>query len=77
MEENKLTMTPAEAERVLRDIGIAIEAATIREGIEQGVFPFGITIVRTKRVFLISRKKFYEWIEDFTGLTYKEVQNCV
>ena len=67
-EKEKLTITPVEAETALRNIGIRIEAATIRDGIEQGVFPFGIAIVRSSRVFLISRKKFCEWVEDFCGV---------
>ena len=66
---SKPTITPQDAERVLRNIGVSIEAATIRDGIEQGVFPFGIVIVRSKRVFLISKKKFIEWVEDFCDVT--------
>ena len=65
----KATITVTEAESALRANGISIEAATIRDGIEQGAFPFGIAITRTKRVFLISRKKFIEWCDDFFGIT--------
>ncbi len=68
MEDIKLTITPEEAEAVLRGLGIRIEAETIRDGIEQGVFPFGITITRKKRIFLISKKKFIEWVDDFCGV---------
>ena len=67
-EQAKVTITPEEAEKVLRGIGVHIEAATIRDGIEQGVFSFGIMIVRSKRIFLISKKKFIEWVDDFCGV---------
>ena len=62
------TITPEEASNLMRDAGIRIEAETIRNGLEQGAFPFGVFIERNKRIFIISKKKFAEWVEDFTGV---------
>ncbi len=59
------TITPELASRIMRDAGIRIDHTTVRDGIEQGVFPFGILIERSRRVFLISRKKFAAWLIDF------------
>ncbi len=67
MDEWKITITPEIASRILRDMGMRIDAVGIRLGIEQGVFPFGICIQREKRVFLIFKKKFTEWCQDYCG----------
>ena len=63
------TVTPEEATRIIRDAGIQIGTETLRAGIEQGQFPFGICIMQNKRIFLISKKKLAEWIADFCGKT--------
>ena len=65
---NAMTLTTEEAARLLRGAGIKIETVTLRDGIEQGVFPFGICIERGTRVFIISKKKFSEWCADFFGV---------
>ena len=65
---NKVTLTPEEASQLLRERGIRIETETLREGIEQGAFPFGVFIQRDKRVFIIGAKKFSEWCFDFFGI---------
>lgn len=62
------TITPEEAAVLMRDVGIKIETQTLRAGIEQGAFPFGIFIERNRSVFIISKKKLAEWIEDFAGV---------
>ena len=64
----KVQITPEEASQLLRERGIRIETETLREGIEQGVFPFGVFIQRDKRVFIIGTKKFSEWCFDFFGV---------
>ena len=51
----------------MRDAGIKIETQTLRAGLEQGAFPFGLFIERNRGVFIISKKKFAEWLEDFAG----------
>ena len=66
----KVQITPEEAAQLLRERGIRIETETIREGIEQGVFPFGIFIQRNTRVFIIGSKKFCEWCLDFFGVDF-------
>ena len=63
----EVTLTPDEATRIIRERGIKIGVETVRDGIEQGVFPFGIMILQSKRIFLISRKKLDEWLLDFCG----------
>lgn len=67
-QDNEMTLTTEEAASLLRSVGIKMETVTLREGIEQGVFPFGICIVRDTRVFIISKKKFAEWCADFFGI---------
>ena len=61
------TVTPEEATKIIRDAGVQIGTETLRAGIEQGMFPFGICIVQNKRIFLISKKKLTEWISEFCG----------
>ena len=61
------TLTPEEATKIIRDSGVQIGTETLRAGIEQGVFPFGICIIQNNRKFLISKKKLSEWIFDFCG----------
>ena len=67
------TLTPDEAVEIIRRAGVKIGTETLRDGIEQGVFPFGILIMQNKRVFLISRKKLGEWLEDFCGVALCEL----
>lgn len=62
------TITPEKAAEVMRDVGIKIETQTLRAGLEQGAFPFGIFIERNRGVFIISKKKLSEWLEDFAGV---------
>ena len=68
VQDNTMTLTTEEAAKLLRSAGIKIETVTLRDGIEQGVFPFGICIERGTRVFIISKKKFAEWCADFFGI---------
>lgn len=62
-----VTITPEEAAEIIRSKGIKIGAEAVRDGIEQGVLPFGIMIRQNKRNYLISRKKLNEWLLDFCG----------
>lgn len=62
------TLTPEAATHIIRDAGVPIGTETLRAGIEQGVFPFGICVVQNNRKFLISKKKLVEWISDFCGI---------
>lgn len=64
------TLTTEEAARLLRGAGIKIQTVTLRQGIEQGKFPFGICIEKDIRVFIISKKKFCEWCLDFFGVDF-------
>ena len=38
------TLTPQDAAQYLRDRGLSISPDTLRQGIKQGVYPFGIVI---------------------------------
>ena len=62
------TLTPEQAAGLFRYAGIRIGAETIRDGIEQGAFPFAVFIKANKRSFIISRFKLTAWLEDFTGV---------
>ena len=59
-----VTLTLDEARVRLRDAGLGMDAHTIADGIEQGVFPFGLCI-RTERgrVFKIFARQLKEWID--------------
>lgn len=62
------TLTPEQAAGLFRYAGIKTSAETLRDGIEQGVFPFAIFIGLNKRTFIISRTKCVAWLEEFTGV---------
>ena len=61
----QVDMTCEECCQRFRELGVSMHLDTLRSGIEQGVFPFGLCINMNNRKFLISRKKFEEWIEEF------------
>lgn len=65
--DKSVTLTPDEASKIMRDAGIKICTETLRDGLEQGAFPFGIFIQQGARTFFISRKKLFEWLDDFCG----------
>lgn len=65
----KATLTAAEAASILNNAGMSISVKTLRDGIEQGVFPFGICVLSDSRIFYISKKKLAEFIEDFCGVS--------
>lgn len=59
------TMTLNEASKYLRDRGMKMWPGTLADGLEQGVYPFGVCI-RTdhSRVFQIFKKKLDAWISE-------------
>lgn len=60
------TLTPKEAVEELRSMGMKISIDTLRDGIEQKIFPFG-DCIQTKNgnpVYEIYRKKFDAWVEE-------------
>lgn len=62
-------MTAAEATEYLRALGLKISAETIREGIQQKVFPFGDCVITTDgkvKWCYIYRAKLDEWISERT-----------
>lgn len=63
-----ITLTPDQAATKLRDAGIKISAETIRDGIDQGVLPFGFVINQGKRNVFISAKKLSEWMSEYFGV---------
>lgn len=58
-----LTMTPDETANLFRNCGIRMDTETLREGIKQGAFDFGIAIKRDKWVYLIYRKHVTEHLK--------------
>ena len=52
---DRATLTPAEATTHLMAAGMSISVKTLRDGIEQGVFPFGICVMSDSRIFYISK----------------------
>ena len=65
---DRATLTPAEATTHLMAAGMSISVKTLRDGIEQGVFPFGICVMSDSRIFYISKKKLAEFIKEFCGV---------
>ena len=58
------TLTVQEACEELRALGMSISLDKLRDGIEQGVFPFGICIQMKERKFDIFRVPFDKWISE-------------
>lgn len=60
------TMTTEEATEQLRALGIRISPQIIRDGLQQGAFPFGDCIQSRKgnNVYHIYRRKFEEWVAE-------------
>lgn len=59
------TMTMQECMDHLRAHGLSISQDTLANGIEQGVYPFGLCVIGGKRrVFQIFKKKLDAWISE-------------
>lgn len=59
------TMTLHQASKYLRDKGLSLCSDTLADGLEQGVYPFGVCIRTDRsRVFQIFKKKLDAWIEE-------------
>lgn len=61
------TLTPQDAAQYLRDRGLSISSDTLRQGIRQGVYPFGLVIELDKSpVYQIFKKQLDAWIAERT-----------
>nr|DAQ37197.1 MAG TPA: Pyocin activator protein PrtN [Caudoviricetes sp.] len=61
------TLTVQDAAQYLRDRGLSISPDTLRQGIKQGVYPFGIVIeMERSPVFQIFKKQLDAWIAERT-----------
>ncbi len=60
------TMTPEQAATRLRQLGMRTSPARIRQGIRDGVYPFGVCIrVSDRRIeYEIYTKQFEEWVAE-------------
>lgn len=59
------TISVQEAHDILRDHGMRIDPETLRNGLEQGVFPFGDCIRNPKsREFFVYPKLLEEWMAE-------------
>lgn len=58
------TMTPEEAAAAMRELGLRCSAEKIRDGIEQGKYPFGVCINMDRREFEIYRALFDRWVKE-------------
>ena len=63
-------MTVQEACEELRALGMSISLDKLRDGIEQGVYPFGTCIHMKERKFDIFRVLFNKWVDE------RAVQRC-
>ena len=60
------TLTTQEATEQLRHLGVKISTETMRNGLRQGVFPFG-TYIETPNgspVYTIYERLFHKWIAE-------------
>lgn len=61
------TLTVQDAAHYLRDRGLSISPDTLRQGIKQGVYPFGLVIeMERSPVFQIFKKQLDAWIAERT-----------
>lgn len=67
------TMTLHECAEAFRANQISISEATLAAGIEQGVFPFAVSVSGKKRTPLIFRARFYSWLKEMTMKEVMEV----
>ena len=59
------TMTLNQASKYLRDKGLILSPDTLADGLENGVYPFGVCIRTDRsRVFQIFKKKMDAWIAE-------------
>lgn len=58
------TMDLNECAAYLRDHGLRISHETLADGIEQGVYPFGVCVGGKRRVFQIFTALLDQWIEE-------------
>lgn len=63
------TLTVEQACGCLRYAGVRMTLETLRLGLEQGKFPFGIMIDAKSRIFIIFRHKLEEWIAEMVGIS--------
>lgn len=62
-----VTLTPQDATLYLRERGLGMTTDTLRQGIKQGVYPFGLVIELDKSpVYQIFKKQLDAWIEERT-----------
>lgn len=62
------TINIQETTNRMKDMGISVNADTVRRGIRQGALPFGICIECKKQPrFIIFEKKFEQWAEELFG----------
>ena len=57
-----VTMDLNECAAYLREHGLRISHETLADGIEQGVYPFGVCVGGKRRVFQIFKRLLDEWI---------------
>lgn len=59
------TLTPAQAAKHLREMGMKISVDTLRLGLQQKVYPFGIYIDHDgSPVYQIFKRQFEEWVTE-------------
>lgn len=66
MEQPKMieTLTVQEACEELRLLGMSVSPEKLREGIQQGVYPFGTCVKLKTNTYDIFRVLFNKWIEE-------------
>jgi len=58
------TLTLEQTAQIFRTAGVSTTAPKIADGIEQGVYPFGVCIQGKARKFEIYKKKVYEYLNE-------------
>ena len=58
-------LTPDDATKFLRECGMKVGVETLRNGIRQGVYPFGICVEGGQHpVYQIFKKQLIEWAQE-------------
>lgn len=62
------TLSLDEARVLLREYGLGMDKTVLADGIEQGVFPFGLCIrTNRSRVFKIFKRLLLQWVSERAG----------
>lgn len=69
------TIKPEEAVERLRDMGMTISVPTLKQGIKDGVFPFGAAVQNKDCRYYVFTVLFDKWIKERSSLVEDELSD--